>query len=213
MKVIIYLNGPIGSGKDTVGVIAEKLLKEAGIPVQLEQFKESLYELASLIASLPKDLFVKHATDRELKESPFFMLPKNFVDGTPSYGFYFSPRDWLIHVSERVAKPILGKGVFGKATAHRVVPFMSKTKGTSVVLVTDSGFEEEKVELDAAMREAFGDEYKSVLVHIARRGTDFSKDSRSYLANPDVTLYNDGTIEELDEVCMQLLQDVAGVLV
>jgi hypothetical protein len=207
-KVVIYLNGPIGSGKDTLGNLLVEILASRGISARTEQFKESLYDLATHIASLPRDLFLWHATDRKLKESPFFMLPKNYVEGTPSYGMYFSPRDWLIHVSERVAKPLLGKGVFGAHTAGRVLPFFTSTSNTAVVVITDSGFEEEKQELDKHLTELLGSSYTSHLVRLTREGTDFSKDSRSYLKDPTAIVNNSGSIEDLECIARQLLGDL-----
>lgn len=207
---VIYLNGPIGSGKDTIGTALVKLLTESGFTAQTDQFKESLYDLASLIASIPRDLFVEHATDRILKESPFFMLPKNFIEGTPSYGTYFSPRDWLIHVSERVAKPLLGKGVFGIQTAKRVVPYFEANKG-GVVVLTDSGFEEERHELDQAIVGNLGSSYRSFLIRLHRDGTSFTNDSRSYLANPDLLVDNHLPLEKIDYLAKNILVQL-GVL-
>lgn len=208
---VIYLNGPIGSGKDTIGTALVNVLTESGFTAKTDQVKESLYDLASLIASIPRDLFVYHATDRELKESPLFMLPKNFVEGTPSYGTYFSPRDWLIHVSERVAKPLLGKGVFGIQTAKRVVPYFEDNK-SGIIVLTDSGFEEEKVELDRHIKESFGsDNYNSYLVRIYRDGTSFINDSRSYLANPDLIVDNHLPLEKIDSLAKTILKQ-GGIL-
>lgn len=207
---VIYLNGPIGSGKDTIGTALVKLLTEAGFKARTDQFKESLYDLASQIASIPRDLFVEHATDRILKESPFFMLPKNFIEGTPSYGTYFSPRDWLIHVSERVAKPLLGKGVFGIQTAKRVVPYFESNEG-GVVVLTDSGFEEERHELDQAIVGNLGSSYRSFLIRLHRDGTSFTNDSRSYLANPDLLVDNHLPLEKIDYLAKTILVQL-GVL-
>lgn len=215
-KLVIMINGPIGSGKDTLGPIMRDILKGLGYRTEMAMFKDELYKYASLISSIPLEMFIKQATDRTTKELPWFMLPKNFVEGTPSYGTYFSPRDWLIHVSERVLKPMLGEHVFGKSTWDNVVLPTLIYADKDVVIITDCGFD---VEVDyirntISQKETDGEldiqEILPIVIRLQREGTSFEGDSRYWISQYDFIVDNDGTIEDLRKEAVKVIYDLVG---
>ncbi len=209
-KLIIFLNGPINSGKDTLGETLVRLLEAEGFEARTAMFKDDLYKIAAEIASVPLEDFVYHATDRTLKEAPWFVLPQNFIGGTSTHGTYFSPRDWLIHVSERIIKKLKGPHVFGElALRNQIEPFFSKDESEKQAIVfTDTGFPEEYNEIVQGLRYLPGFQHR--LVHIYREGCAFhpGKDSRNYLPNPQVIFHNNGTLERLIYRAKFIVDDV-----
>lgn len=156
---IIVLNGPPGSGKDTV---ADFLSANYGF--NHIAFKDELYKEAARVSGLPYDFLKFLATDRKLKELP----NSNFTLS----GRNVSPREFLIHVSENIIKPLKGLGYFGEKTAERADHF-------DKVAISDGGFEEEFYPLvDLA-----ADSGRPLLVvHLFKEGCSFEGDSRDYLS-------------------------------
>jgi hypothetical protein len=115
------------------------------------------------------------------------MLPTNI-----NTGFYFTPRQWLIHCSENIIKPLKGPQFFGRELANTLDDL---EHGSNVVIVSDGGFEQEL--------EALRWLDLLLIVRIHRPGYDFSGDSRTYLNGTDadvvVDLYNDSDLESLFE--------------
>lgn len=114
---VIILNGPPGSGKDTIA----ELLVQHGFTH--ECFKAPLYPLTAMMYGVTTEWFKEVATDRILKEQPFDELNCGMT-----------PRMALIDTSENQIKPYMGKDFFGLLAASRV-------KGNTVF--SDGGFEEE----------------------------------------------------------------------
>lgn len=168
---IVLLNGPAGCGKDT---LADYLVSKHGAIKQ--QFKDALFEATCEYYGVSIEFFMAQYS-RTLKEQPLDALRGK------------SPRDALIHVSEKVYKPKYGKDYFGVQAANKVVE-------GKLNVFADSGFAEEL----QPIREKFGDESLK-LIQIHRDGCDFSKDSRSFLhtryrafvslGNPELALKSD----------------------
>lgn len=191
---IILLNGPISSGKDVLGTYLEKHLPES----KTLMFKDSLYDWCSAMAALPREVFIELATNRDTKEAPCSLLPRNHLNK----GGYFSPRQWLIHVSEKVIKPRLGPDFFGKQAASSVSNAFFQERTTTAIF-TDSGFLQETL----ALAKHFKSSASILLVHIHRPGYGFGpNDSRGYVDVKDhntfeckvttVRLDNNTTLEE-----------------
>ena len=181
-KRIILLNGPINSGKDVLGEHLAKTLPNATTMM----FKDSLYDWAAAMASLPKEVFIPLASERKTKELPCQLLPKNPKDFTRHY----TPREWLIYVSEEVIKPRLGKDFFGMQSRNKMFANFSDY---DTVIFTDCGFVEEVLCLTCFYEE------QALLLQIYRPGCEFGpKDSRGYV-NVDkvktVKIQNDSTLE------------------
>lgn len=170
MNKIIILNGPPGSGKDTIA----ELLKGF---VSLE-FKAHLHKIAILLSGMTEhDYFILY-NNREVKEIPTDLL------------LGFSPRGFLIHISEVMCKPHFGKNYFGVVATKAIKSVIN----TSSVIFSDGGFPNEV----NVLSEVFGKD-KVVIVHLYRNGCSFAGDSRDYILESDtgikpILVENNGTI-------------------
>lgn len=125
---IISLNAPANSGKDE---IAKYLSKTYGT-VHME-IKELLFEVAIRAAGISKKLW-EALYEREYKERPCPYLLVN--------GVHVSPREWMIHCSEALMKPIFGDTVFGDALRKKLEAMEKAHTGDKelVVVLSDGGF-------------------------------------------------------------------------
>jgi hypothetical protein len=187
MAKIIVMNSAPNTGKDTAAdYIAEKY------QAQHLRFKDGLYKVAAMVAGVNAKDLKYIATERELKEvpNPYFIVNGKAV----------SPRQWLIHCSENVVKPLLGKDFFGKQLAQSIT--------SDLVVISDSGFESEIVPLLQAG-------HYICVIRIERDGYTFEGDSRSYL--PTSPLYhtflvnNNGTLEQFLNKIGSIVDDVVGI--
>ena len=99
---IIVLNAPPSSGKDHIA----DLLLEAIPNSHHREVKEMLFSVAIKAAGVTPQLW-NALYDRHYKEDP---CPFLMIDGK-----HVSPREWMIHCSENLIKPIFGEDAFGKA--------------------------------------------------------------------------------------------------
>jgi len=182
-KVVVF-NGPPGSGKDTLG----KFIMGATQAKHME-FKRHLIKLALMISGVSSsDWDFWYREDKE--------QPHNDLGG-------HSCRSFLIMVSEEMIKPHMGSDYFGLAAATELDMYLP---GHGVVF-TDSGF---SAELQCVVNVAGADNV--IVVQLVRDGTDFSKDSRTYLSPgdfPEVTFLaqnNNGPAEEVAAELMGLLR-------
>lgn len=154
MKVVI-LNGPPGSGKDT---LADHLVYNALQNAEKREFKTKLFEIAATLAGITVEHMVE-LNNQETKNVPSPELPAGR-----------SPRQWLIFVSEVMVKPHLGLRYFGKAAAKTL------TNPNTVYVFSDGGFDEEVVEVARKV----GKE-NLLVVRLSRPDKTFAGDSRRYL--------------------------------
>lgn len=155
--MIILLNGPAGSGKDTIA----KLLKELGTVQQVNAFKEPMFDIALTASGIPADLWWQRYNDRATKELPWGLLGG------------MSCREFMIHISEKFIKPVFGDGYFGKQVALK---YIHRAAGVGAIAVADSGFDSELVTLS----EAVGPK-NILIVRLWREGYTFDGDSRNYV--------------------------------
>jgi hypothetical protein len=184
--MIIILNGPPASGKDTIGMY---MLKH-GMVDGMAAFKDWLYMEAAEYFSIPVAMVVELATNRETKDKPHWAFAGK------------SPRQALIHVSELYIKPTFGNGFFGLQLSRRL-------HGKLDYVITDGGFVEEMHPLIEA-----GFDLKIVRLH--RDGCGFANDSRRYLEATDFPqggveffdVYNNSTVEQAAEnIGIMVLRD------
>jgi len=172
MTKIILLNGPPGSGKDTLGNHLSRWLDGAPVTYKFaEPLKRGVYVLYGLDYNLPLDYF--EATKEE--PSPLFN------------GLSF--RQACIQFSEKQVKPFLGEEHFGEMFVRKIIRDNPK-----IAIVTDSGFISE---VNPVVREFGHDNILLVRIHAEKRGKTFKGDSRSYISVPRVhtiDLYNDGKV-------------------
>ncbi len=179
---VFILNGPPGSGKDTIGAALLRRIK-----CTTTYFKFDLYKATADYYKVGLDEFIAAATDRVRKEEVF-----------PPLGM--SPRQALIYVSEKVYKPQFGKDYFGKLALSRMLD--AKVDGD--VVFTDGGFIEE-----AEVFEKAG--IPTTVIRLHGRGT-FEGDSRSHITltgeqsgNFDLTLI-EGEIKEATDAVIKIME-------
>lgn len=184
----ILFNGPPGSGKDYAVKTLIQRLTEAGFYAVHNQFKDKLIELTCAVYSFPRDEWDRIydgyddlEVGRRNKEVAIERLDGN------------SMREALIHVSERVIKPSIGKDYFGRSAAANL------TKG-AINLFSDSGFLEETIPVAEASDGL-------LVVRIHADGIDYKGDSRGYLSWPGaVDINNDFTDKFIDELLVKIDQ-------
>jgi len=169
-KKIIFFNGPPRSGKDT---IVNELLKRYSSCENIK-FSNPLKTALPVFFGLSQQQINLLEIEKE--------IPKDYLLGK-------SWREAQISLSEEWAKPVFGSRVFGDITLNII-----KNSTNQLFLVSDSGFQEEA----GSLIDFFGND-NCLLIRIARDGTNFDNDSRSYWKNiydiDDVTLHNNKTIQ------------------
>lgn len=116
---VILINGPPGSGKDTLAAGLSGYLPD----LQIEKFARPIRDAA--IATFPE------VTEENLEE---------LKDKVGSAGTTL--RKWMTWFSEMLMKPLYGKPIFGVLLAQRL-----KQNKHRYIVVSDSGFAEEAREL------------------------------------------------------------------
>lgn len=169
--IYIILNGPSETGKSTV--IARGLLERFRLLPSLRVHQDSFASpMKNFIAST---LGVKYAD-----------LKKNTMMGI--IGGY-TPREFLIDLSENYIKGRYGDDAFARWLEHRSLRI---EPSPDIVLCDDGGFQWEYDVLKSHAR----------VVHCLRDGKTFMGDSRNFIVNrlgvPDYVLTNHGTIDELE---------------
>jgi len=189
---LIILNGPRDTGKDTA---ADYLVERYGY-TKLEMkgaLRRLAHEIASLTCADPVAFCNALEFDRDLKDTK----------RVPEFGNRTWP-EFIIWLSETVCKPIFGQDVFALAAVKAV-----RDSGADRIVFSDSGFQEEVNALYNALHTGEMGEMTHIddmlLVHMYREGRSFDsvrKDSRSYVAHPDLhgdpyPLHNDAGIVQL----------------
>lgn len=195
-KVSIILNGPPGSGKDTIGdmlqdalhdiIYNDRMLKQYDYErVTINQFKEKLFELTMAIYSVGYETFFELYNDRKLKETP-----SHLFNG-------LSPRQAMIHVSENVIKPSFGQNYFGEAAA--------KILENGINIFTDGGFDDELIPIK---EKSF-----VYVIHLYRDGHTFKNDSRNYItSNYDMKINYFNHFEDLETLKKEVTKLAYGIL-
>lgn len=188
---VVLLNGPPRVGKDTAAEALLTLKDDKGAPVFARQgFADELKDMTHRlygVLGVPFDHF-----------EPY----KDMA----SYSFHgISPRRAYIAVSENLMKPLYGPQVFGELWLRRWARLNSGFPGA---VVPDSGFAKEaEVLIDAVGVD------NVLLVRLARDGTSYVNDSRSYVDLPavqTVTLKNEGSIADFQRLARNLVTSFAA---
>lgn len=187
-NIVVVLNAPMKSGKDEIS----KIFVEKFGCYHME-VKEMLFEAAVRAAGISRKLW-DALYEREYKERPSPYLMIN--------GEHVSPRQWMIHISENVMKPLFGNSVFGEAAAEKIRKLRADgtIKDGQPIVFSDGGFIEE---IQSLSRSA--DEFFLARVHrIDENGQYFGwgEDSRRYVYLGDV----EGEEEDFDNKPDKLLE-------
>lgn len=193
MKIIL-INGAPESGKDVIAdeIVCQLKQTTHHKPIKV-MMKTKLFDAAIKTSGVPVKEWERHY-ERDLKEVPWDKL---VVNGNP-----VSPRQYLIHISETVMKPLFGDRVFGLAAKNHLISL--NDKGYDMFVFSDSGFESEVMPLLDICDDI-------LLVHLHREGKTFAGDSRSFIyPNSDkittAKVVNDGTIEEAAREIIECLE-------
>lgn len=177
--IVVVLNGPPGSGKDSIAEAS--YFEHKSVKAQLLRITFALFDIDRREWDMRYD-----NREENLKEVPWDILP---VD--PKTGTHHSQRSLLIYISEDVIKPHFGQDYFGDYAASSI-----KASGMHCIF-SDGGF---KAELESICKVAD----KVLLVHLSREGCEWGMDSRSYLEMKapnlkTVEIANNGSV--VDAVC------------
>lgn len=170
--MIIILNGPPKSGKDTIANYLEK----NGYGVMYfnrRDFKDRIEEISAVMLADKWDEFKHRYNDRTLKETPWKEIN------------YLTPRQFYIELSENFCKPMFGYDYFGKATLGTMRPFEN-------FILAGSGFPDEIYPLLKAGNQ------RVCIVRLHKEGCTFEGDSRRYLEPKDLTFSDVETPEFID---------------
>lgn len=174
MLNIILLNGPAGSGKDT---IANTMVKHYP-GMRQEKFALPIREAVKGFYG---------CSDEQLE------LMKRMDSYT---------RQLMIGFSEKLVKPLFGEGYFAKECACRILAASDPDKLNSWV-VSDCGFQTE-LDLFVKTIQSRGDEANFLLVQVVRPGYHFDEnDSRQEVhldssVGPTTGIINSGSIDDLE---------------
>lgn len=183
-KVIIF-NAPPQSGKDTCAEYCCQFL-----PSVHNRFKDFLMVMAARILKIPFKTFLEFYDSEKDIEDKIRCI--NFY---PSHEFInenmqsYSVREFMIHLSEYVMKPIFGNMFFGLEAGKK----LSNDKWN---IFSDGGFPEEiKGLLEYTCKENI------IVVKIQRDGCSFENDSRGWidesLVGETIVIPNNDSLEEL----------------
>lgn len=164
---VIVLNAPMKSGKDYLADLLVGIMAARGIPAAHREVKEMLFSIAIKAAGITPQLWAA-IYDRHYKEEP---CPYLMIDGK-----HVSPREWMIHCSEDLIKPVFGNHAFGDAAVNALRK--DYPEGEGVIIYSDGGFIEEVERLSEYAYSTGGD---FMLVRVHREGYGWGIDSRSYL--------------------------------
>lgn len=166
---IILLNGPAGSGKDSIG---KEILNQGLTYSKIRKFAEPLKRAVSAFFNLTPAEYDFYFETYEGKN-------------TRSYRFFgLTPREWLIKFSEDYAKVNGGKDVFGVLLADEIEKDFKE--GYETIIVTDSGFQDEAL----ALLRKFDGKADVLIVRLHRNGYTFAGDSRGYITFKDFVVFN-----------------------
>ncbi len=187
MKILL-INGPPKSGKDTLARMLENaLMEDTSMPIcHFERFSMPIKRAFAGTMGIGIDNYGNVKGDWEdIKDQPHpLLIGKSY-------------RQWQIDFSESFMKPLYGLDVFGRLFCARLSIYEGewdrKYQLEPVIVVPDSGFQ---IEIDSIKKYLPSASYKLIRLH--RPGTNFNKDSRSYLDDPSaIDIHNNGSLQNL----------------
>lgn len=189
LPFFLFINGPAGSGKDTLA----KLIAAAEPGAYIESFAEPI---RSMIYSVffPNDgpiTYTHDLRDQKVKASPMPYPAFDAYYHTKEQKHY-TIRQEMIAFSEEYMKRRYGPMVFGKLLWDRV---QEQAMFSKHFLIADSGFVPEAEYLISKVGPQ-----NCALIRLHREGCTYSGDSRGYIELSDVTaidMQNNGSLDDL----------------
>lgn len=171
---LLFLNGPPGCGKDTLGLQLYRILGDMGYKPYIEKMAKPLKVGGSAALGIPFE-----ELEGEWK-------------GTPIPGLGFTWREYQISMSEDWYKKQFGPDIFGRLLVSRI----SRLIDRDVIIVTDCGFNEEIPPVIAAYPRG-----RIAVIRIHRAGHTYDGDSREWIDDSPhyatLDLGNNARIEDL----------------
>lgn len=149
---IVFINGPKGVGKDTIGNLLA------------ENFSGTTLKMARPIKEMLRVVFALN--DDEYN----YFVEGSGKDVACDRFFGYSPRSLMIDFSEQWAKRLFGQDVFGKLWLH------NQSQIKPICFVTDTGFGAETHPITSH----FGPQ-NCALIRLHRLGLGYQDDSRGYV--------------------------------
>ncbi|MEK7862876.1 MAG: hypothetical protein AAB295_06380 [Chloroflexota bacterium] len=183
MLKVLFVNGPPGAGKDSVGKIAERLLSSVRICKFAKVLKERTHALYGL-GRTPHDWY---EGTKDEPHSEFLGL---------------TPRQAYIAVAETYLKVQHGQRVFGEMLKRELIEADQLDPFNLLHVVTDSGFRHEA----EVLVEHFGAD-RCALLRVKRPGYDFKKDSRGYIDLSDlgvrcISFHDCSDLKQLEQIAV-----------
>lgn len=212
---IVITNGPPFSGKDTA---VKHLLKRFPNAIWM-RFKDVLYKEtwkdlwlnADGTEELSLDEWIEICNDVVLKDTP---MPwdtnrQTMLDWMKNPKLYSSPyvktpRKELIDKSEKEIKVEHGEGGVAVITAGYMKEYDNWQD--QLFIFSDGGF---NVEIGALCKELGITKDQITVVRLDAEGCSFNNDSREYIDNPNIRLFNDKTenfLKDIDERLVPMIQ-------
>lgn len=187
MKVIVT-NGPPFSGKDT---LTKEYIKRNPDAIW-RRMKDTLYiesyrRLFGKHAEFTLENWIELCNDVDKKDQPGLDLKGVLLER--------SPRQELIYESEECIKKKYGPG--GVAVCASKLIKEEKDFKKKTFIFSDGGF---NIEIPTLIEELGIKREDILLIRIEAEGCNFDNDSREYIDNPDVTVFNDKT-DNFFKVC------------
>lgn len=184
---VLGFNGPPRSGKDTIAQAVMNQLDKEGCNVPVHK-----YALAGTMRAGAAAILGIDCTDRWYHDNKD--IPLDVLNG----GTF---RRFMIDMSEHFVKALYGQDFWAKLLHARNRTWWNGIP--SILIITDIGFSAEVEFLCEHSRHYLG-------VRVDRPNTDFSKDSRSYVASQvyggkDLAITNDGTPEEAADQILKVM--------
>lgn len=184
----LFINGPAGAGKSTLS----RMICESHSEAYPEGFAEPI-RAAFWATFFPEAIVDKpfNLKDQTIKNTPIATLAKLY-NGDTETAPTCTVREWMISFSERHMKPCFGQDIFGRLLWNRCC---EQTQFYSSFIIDDSGF---RPEAEAIVSRIGSD--SCCLIRLARRGCNYSGDSRGYIGLERVRTYdlhNDGAPDEM----------------
>lgn len=193
-KRVIVFNSPPRTGKDTIRVeVAHAISESIQDYVYLPNFKDKLIEIALCISGVSENEWnerYNHSFDDDFGNTYYSKnIPWDRLAGK-------SQRDYLIHVSENVVKPLHGKDYFGQQMANKIKSYCNDC----YVFIADGGFDEEMHPVNDI------EDVELTIYQWAREGEQWTfeaqNDSRNYLkefpsCTVDMGVVPDGGLSQL----------------
>jgi len=186
--IIVFVNGPARSGKDTFGTAMVDAFgsRRVYLTKMAKALKERTHALYGLTGWIERDVLPAHDAFEDVKDAPNACF------------LGLTPRQAYIAVSERYMKPLHGQDVWGRMLLRDIQECPHEPE---IVVITDSGFAAEAL----PTINHFGAE-RCILVRLRRHGFTFEGDSRGYIELPGVNTYDipSETVDQLREEAIGL---------